>query len=481
MAVDSYWFLGALLLGYWLAVIVFIVAQNRRPASALSWILVLCLLPGFGLVFYYFGGRDWKAVRARSREARELHEIQDPFMHRFYSRYEAFSESIERRHADTPIGRLITAISTARGNRPIPAAEVDIWPSGGEYFPHLLEDLAAAKRFIHMQYDEWECDELTAKICDVLADRVRAGVEVRVLHDFLGSLKYKKTQLRALKAVGAQVGSDVTQLRRLNYRNHRKITVVDGNVGHTGGINIGQNYIDGGKKFPSWRDTGIRLTGPAVGELQMLFAERWYEVFGESLYEDRYFPSTEDEIVAEPVTAQTVAQGVEGYWSSSTRAHEIAISTAERLVLLQSPYWVPTPTMLDTIVNAALSGVETRLMMTGLPDKRLPFNAAHTYWEKLIRAGGHIHLYMAGFLHAKTIVVDDTLCAVGTMNLDERSLLLNKEMMVWLFDRRLAKHQEAVFRADLEACVEVTLEDIEAWGEFTRLKYSASRLASDLL
>ncbi len=176
-----------------------------------------------------------------------------------------------------------------------------------------------------------------------------------------------------------------------------------------------------------------------------------------------------------------VAQGMEEYWSSSTRAHEIAISGAEKRVWLQSPYWVPDAPMLELFGNAALAGVDVRFMMTGWPDKRVVYAAGHTYWEPIIRAGCRVYQYDAGFLHAKTIVVDGQICAVGTMNLDIRSLRINKELMVWIYDEGFARRQEQTFRDDLAKCHEVTLEEIASWGPVQRLGHSVSRLASGIL
>jgi cardiolipin synthase A/B len=475
------WLVDVLLVLYWVAVIVVIVAEDREPTITLLWILVLVLLPGFGLLLYLFAGRDWKKIHARQRWVKELRGLREPFMARLYARYRPYSTGISEKYRGTSIERLIRAVSRERGNEPLPANDLVIWPSGAEYFPHLLEDISKAERFIHMQYYTWERDELTARICDALIERVRAGVEVRVLNDYLGSARYRKDQLDALRAAGARVGSDVRQLRRLNYRDHRKITVIDGTVGHTGGVNIGQEYIDGGAKFASWRDTGVRFTGPAVAGLQTLFAERWYEVYRESLFDARYFPPADAPVAESPVMTHVVAQGVEERWSSSTRAHEIAISGAQRRVFIQSPYWVPDPTMLDVFINTALSGVELRFMMTGIPDKKLAFYAAQSYWEPVLKAGGHVHLYMAGFLHAKSIVIDGTVCAVGTMNLDIRSLRLNQELMVWIYDEDVARRQDETFENDLAKCVEVTLDDIASWSDFRRFRNSASRLASNLL
>jgi cardiolipin synthase len=480
--VAHYLWLGVVFFAlYGAAVVVIIIAENREPTVTLSWILILTFLPVVGLPIYFFGGRDWKRIHARLPWVKEVRALREPFMARFYARYETYAAAVAATYRDTPVERLLTAVSRQRGNEPLPADDVTLWADGATYFPQLIDDISKARHFIHMQYYIWERDELTTAICDALAERIGAGVEVRILNDFVGSLRYGKDQLLALKAAGAHVGWDVTQIGRLNYRNHRKITVIDGALGHTGGFNIGQEYVDGGAKYPGWRDTAVRFTGPAVAELQKLFAERWYEVYQESLFDEAYFPPAGTPAAADPIMTHVVAQGAEEFWASSTRAHEIAISGAEERVLIQSPYWVPDATMLDVFVNTALSGVELRFMMTGWPDKRLAYNTAQSYWEPVLRAGGHVYLYMAGFMHAKTIVVDGTVSAVGTMNLDIRSMRLNQELMVWLYDAGLARRQEEIFEADLAQCVEVTLDDIASWSAFRRFRNSASRLASNLL
>ncbi|NTW28088.1 MAG: cardiolipin synthase [Coriobacteriia bacterium] len=470
-----------LLVLFWIVAVTLIVSQNRDPAITMGWILIFLLLPYVSLAIYFFAGRDWKRIHARQRWVRDFGTIQKPFMESIYSRYRGYSDSISAKYDGTPIERLECAISRERGNRPLPANEIAICPDGAEYFPLLIEDISRAQHSIHMQYYIWERDELSAKVCRALTERLNAGVEVRILNDFLGSLRYRKDELRALAAAGARVGSDVRQIGKLNYRDHRKIVVIDGVIGHTGGMNIGQEYIDGGDRYPSWRDTSIRMTGPAVAELAHLFAERWYGVFRESLFDAKYFPPADILVAENPIMTHVVAQGVEEYWSSSTRAHEIAISGAEKRVLIQSPYWVPDATMLDLFLNTALSGVELKFMMTGWPDKKIAYRAAQSYWEPVIRAGGHVYLYNAGFFHAKTIAIDGMVSAVGTMNLDIRSLRLNHELMVWLYDEGLARQQEEIFAADLAHCTEVTLDDIAAWSRLKRFGDSSARLASNLL
>jgi len=480
LAQYSGWIVLALAV-YWTSVILIIVSQNREPSLTLAWILVLVALPVLGLLIYFFAGRDWGKITPKSKWFEEWKKIRFPYMDAFYMRYAKYGEAAHKKYEGMGVERVISAIEKQQSAPPLPANDVQIYPSGEEYFPVLIEDIGRARRFIHMQYFIWERDELTTKVCDALMGRVKAGVEVRILNDYVGNIRYKKDQLNELKEAGAKVGSDVTQIGKLNYRNHRKITVIDGEIGHSGGVNIGQEYIDGGRKYPTWRDTGIRFTGPAVGELQKLFADRWYEVYQESLFNSMYFPAEDAPVRDDPFLLQVVAQGVEEYWSSSTRTHEIAISGAEKRVWIQSPYWVPDRAMLETLVNTSLSGVDLKFMMTGWPDKKIAFRAAQSFWEPILLAGGHIYLYMAGFFHAKAIVIDGTMGAVGTMNLDIRSLHLDKELMVWMYDDGLAKRQAEIFLADLEKCREVTLEEIQSWNAYKRFVDSMSRLASNLL
>ena len=340
----------------------------------------------------------------------------------------------EQRFQGTCVDRLRKTIRRETGFRVVTADRVEIFPTGAEKFDRLKADLAAARRFIHIQYFIWENDELTDALIDILRDRLKAGVEVRFLYDAVGSIAWSKKELRTLVPLGGRVAGDVTDIPKLNYRDHRKIVVIDGEVGYTGGFNVGQEYIDGGKRYACWRDTHLRLTGQIVGELEALFARRWYEKRKENVLTPEYLPAPSSDGGESGVLCQVVAQAVEEPWQSSRRAHMIAIGNAERRVWVQSPYFVPEVGLDDTLMNAALSGVDVRFMMTGVPDKKIPYWAAWTYFAPLLRAGARIYLYEAGFLHAKTIAVDSQICAIGTMNMDNRSLRLHKELMVWLFD-----------------------------------------------
>lgn len=479
MHFDAQAIVSFFLVLYWIGVVVALIAEDRDPSTTIAWILILCLLPVFGLVLYFFLGRDWAGITAKSKWLRSRESVRIPFMREIWALNAPEVEAFYAHEGLNVSHEVAHAIWAQTQVAPLLARDIEVWPSGKEYFPHLLEDLKTAQESINMQYFIWEEDELTDQVVEVLLERLQNGVEVRILNDFFGSIAYSKKGLKRLKAAGARVLSDVTAFKQANYRNHRKITIIDGVLAHTGGVNLGQEYIDGGKRYASWRDTGMRLRGPAVFALQDLFCQRWFEVDGTSLYREKFFPI--DKVGTGTIMTQVAAHGVEDYWRVSTRAYEVAISAADRYVLVQSPYYVPTDGMEEALINAALAGVDVHLMITGVPDKKIAWYAAFSYFERLLRAGAHVHLYEAGFFHAKSITVDDECCAVGTMNLDVRSLDLHKELMVWMYDEELTRNNRAIFEHDLKQCREVSLEEIEKTRFSARFRNSAARLASKLL
>ena len=471
------------LLIYWVFVVILLIMDDREPSTTLAWLFILLFAPVVGLVFYVFFGRDWKVVAQRKGWYQRLYDVEVAEMAPVYKRnaqatarfYEEWGDDIAE-----PISRAISAENVARV---LPASSLQLYNDGATKFAHLLDDMANAQRFIHLQYFIWEQDELTAKITAVLLERLAAGVEVRIMYDWLGCITFKKHELKRLAAAGAKVRADVTDIFRMNYRNHRKIVVIDGEIGYTGGMNVGQEYIDGGKRFAVWRDTHLRMTGQAVAALEKLYAARWYERHKdhEELFGPEYMPAPDPEAVENGILVEVAAQGVEDPWSAARRAHMVAIGQAEESVWIQSPYFVPDYSIYDVMINAALSGVDVRFMMTGVPDKKVAFWAAQTYYKKLLHAGAKVYLYEAGFLHAKTIVVDGTVAAVGTMNMDQRSLKLHKELMAWVFDRGFAQQVADAFANDVKSCHLVTLEELDAVGRVARFRNQFMRLASNLL
>lgn len=464
---------------YWVAVAVLIISQDREPSITLAWLLVLFALPFVGLPIYFFFGRDWPHIVQKAPATQRLKGIVGRFMPQVYAPYVARGEEFLAAYDRPQLGKIAALIERKADTPVLPARTCDLYESGEEYFDVLIADLREAKRFVHMNYFIWGNDELTRRIVDALLDRVRDGVEVRILNDYLGSAPHSKSQLDELSAAGAIVGSDISGLARINYRNHRKLTVVDGEIGHTGGFNIKQEYIDGGERFPAWRDTGMRITGPAVADLEKLFDMRWYEVYGEDLFKPEYYP--DPSLPHGDIVVQTVHQGYDDRWNAATRAYQLAMTGARDHILLQSPYFVPDPTTLDILINAAASGVRVDFMTTSWLDKKVPWWSAESYFEPLLAAGARVWLWEKGFFHAKSLSVDGKVCSIGSLNLDIRSLRINKELMVWVYNDAVAARSEAIFAHDLEECRELTLEEVRGWPLARKFRNSSARLLSHLL
>lgn len=466
------------------AVCVIIVAtviyEERDPSTTLAWVLVFVAVPLLGFVLYILLGRDLRlgSVHDKRRlvgEARGREAVAP-----VYERFAGTSAALET--GGPPIvGHLVRAIRALNGTEPLPCSDLAIFASSADKFERLYRDIESATDHVHLEYYIWENDELTRRFCDLLADKVRAGVQVRVLYDWMGSLPYSKAQLNTLRRAGAQVHADAARILKLNYRNHRKIVVVDGTIAFTGGVNLGQEYVDGGRRFDAWRDTSIRFGGPLVADLQRLFAARWMRVTGEDLFSPRYFPAPEVRTTGEQVWGQVAHSGSESRWESIHHAFLIAIGSAKDRVRIQSPYFVPDQGLMDVMVAKSFAGVDIELMMAGVHDKRLPWWAAFTYINDLLDAGGAVFQYQAGFFHAKTMTVDGSVAVIGTTNFDIRSFSLHDEVSIFFYDEGVAKAQDAIFDADLAACRVLTACEVERLAWPIRLRNALARLISRVM
>lgn len=480
---TSVW--NLMLIAYWAAVIIILVGQDRDPSTTLLWILTLLVFPFVGIILYFFAGRDWRHIEKRSKRTQVRKKLREKFS---TGRHMPYHDKARTYIKTRPLGltqQVSRSIETQTTVPPTLVKQAEIIGDGKAYFDLLIEDLSHAKHCINIQYFIWKSDDLTKRITDVLIERIKAGVEVRILNDFFSTFSSRRDMFR-LKTAGAKVEFDVKSIAKINYRNHRKITVIDGRVAHTGGFNIAEEYITGGARYTSWRDTGIRLEGPIVFQLQDLFAQRWFDVVYESLYSDRFFPPFSAEELAKldeskHIVGQVSAHGAEDYWRSCALAYEEAIASSDHSVRIATPYYVPTSSMQHALINAALAGVEVQLMITGIPDKKIAWWAAFSYFEPLLKAGVKIHLYQTGFFHAKTIVIDDEICGVGTMNLDVRSLELHKELVVWLYNHDLAEQCISQFEHDVKNSKQINEEDLQKMNPLLKFRNSLTRLASNLL
>ena len=290
---------------------------------------------------------------------------------------------------------------------------------------------------------------------------------------------------RDLKEAGVKIKyfldpMNVLSGRLLNYCNHRKIVVIDGLIGYTGGMNIGDEYITGGEKFDSWRDSHVKVEGEIVHLLQTVFLSDWENSGGEKLGKEKYFPET-GSVSEKTLPMQVLVSGPDSDWYSLEKLYLNMISNADREVYIQSPYFIPSSSIQNALETASLSGVDVHLMITGVPDKLVPFWVAHTYWEPLLSAGVKIYLYREGFLHAKMVVADEKIATLGSCNMDIRSFHLDYELNLIYYDSSVAKQLKMKFFEDMKACIALSEKDLQKKGFFTRLRNSAFRIIAPIL
>ena len=328
---------------------------------------------------------------------------------------------------------------------------------------------------MHLEYYIWRPDRTGTHLRDLLIQKARAGVAVRFLYDKIGSLWLTNRFLRPMREAGIQVasflpGPSLRERWSLNLRNHRKIAVVDGRIGFTGGMNIGDEYLGKNPQFGFWRDTHLRIVGPAVWQLQQVFVEDWFYATGDELTLPQIFPRPDD---SGSMSALVVADGPDGDVDVFHALMFSAINEARRHVTLATSYFVPTASLLTALETVAYRGVRVRLLVPGKAAYQWTVRAGRSYYESLLSAGVEIHEYQRGLLHSKTLTIDDVWSLVGTPNFDARSLLLNFEVAVVLDDARIAAQLESQFDDDLRDAVRITPDD---WSR-RRLR---SRLAENL-
>jgi len=451
---------------------VWIVLQRRAPAATMAWILSLAVLPGIGVVFYFvFGPR--RITRSKRRRLRARARL---------------GEALERAHAashHTPPPHALQLVklgATADGMPLSSCSRVDLLVDGARTYDSICEAIASARHHVHLEYYIFVPDAVGERIMDALVERARAGVQVRLLVDAVGSARLKRRHRARLRAAGVEVAR-FHRMRfwtfkpLINLRTHRKIVVVDGSVGFTGGINV---TIDHDERLNprAYRDTHIRLEGLAVRWLQIIFLEDWEYATGRSPTDRAYFPD-----VAErgDHAVQIVASGPDSEHEPIKKMYFAAIAGAERRVLVRTPYLVPDEAMLTALTTAALRGVDVRVIVPAQGDSRLVSAAARSYFVDLQRAGVRVYEYLPRMLHAKTLVVDEEFAAVGTANFDNRSFRLNFEVSAVVHGPEIAAELAQVFTTDLDASREVKLGDPRRSRFVQRLGEAIARLMSPLL
>lgn len=469
---------------YGIGAAVYLVLENRRPQATLAWMLVFIFLPVLGVVVYVLFGRSRKAFSKQHKLLmQDLEGSVTPLLGPIRARQ---TEEIARLEAEHPAGARIMKLihrnsrsALTRRNR------VEILQDATSFYPRLMEDMKAARHSIHLQYFIWGADAFTDQLKDILVERARAGVAVRLLYDPLGSRAHlNNAYLNELAAAGVRLAptAPLYRLHTISYRNHRKITVIDGTIGYTGGMNIGREHLSGGDGFGMWRDTQVRLEGEAAALLQAVFMVDWYNAVREDLFAPAYFPCAATTPDAGDVPVQIVASGPDSRWAAIRQLYFAMTVTAQKRVCIQSPYFVLDATLAEALTSAALSGVDVKVMLSAKPSGNpLPDWAGNTFVLDVIGAGVRVFLYQKGYLHAKTISVDSEICSIGSANIDIRSFSINYELNAVLYSRALAGELEASFERDLADCTEFDPREYKRRSFALRARDSAARLLSPLL
>lgn len=456
--------------------------ERKNPSATLAWIMILFLLPVFGILLYVFISQNIarkKIFRLKALEERiigtalktQISEIEgDTFA---YKKPE-FREwkSMIRLHQN------LDRSYFTQDNI------IDILTDGQDKFDKLMKDIQNATSHIHMMYFIFQNDTLGRAIIDLLTQKAREGVEVRLLLDAMGSSKISPVMLNEYKKAGGKYSfffpSKIKVFNlKLNYRNHRKLVVVDGKIGYLGGFNIGNEYLGKKKKIGYWRDTHLRITGSSVYDLQMRFILDWRFASKEDLdISLAYFNEPERE---GHTGIQIVSSGPDSKHEAIKHGYLKLISSAKERIIIQTPYFVPDYSILESLKNAALSGVELSVMIPCKPDHVFVYWATYAYVGELLDAGAKIYIYNNGFLHSKMICVDGKVASVGSANFDIRSFKLNFEVNAFIYDSVAVSHLEEIFYNDIYYSEELTIEKYRIRPVSVKLKESVSRLLSDLL
>jgi cardiolipin synthase len=464
---------------------IFILMENRSPHLTLTWLFAFIFLPVIGVLVYIFFGRDFTLFSRRDKLIKQ--EISDWLSQQRVPLLERQEEEIKKlKRVGLPVyGRLVGLMRRTANSLLFPHNCLEILQNGAEKYPRLLADLKAAQHSIHMEYFEWSSDDLMQEFKRVILERAKAGVEVRLLYDAFGCLlMLSRAYVREMNAGGVKMipYSPLINLHTISYRNHRKVVVIDGKIGYTGGLNMAETYLKGpeGGNFTGWRDTHVRFTGEAVWGLQASFIVQWFNTTGENLVNPTYFPPLTEAYPYLPL--QIVNSGPDSQWRAVRDLYFALITAAQHHVYIQSPFFILDDSLVVALNGAAQAGVDVKIMLapTG-PGEPFSYRAGVTYAANLAKAGGRIFYYQGDYFHAKTINVDSVICSIGSANMDIRSFSIDYESNLLIYDEKTAKELEQDFLNDLNHCVEFDLATYKRSGFLGRLRDSTFRLVSPLL
>ena len=466
--------------------------SHRDIASTWAWLLILCILPYVGFVLYLFTGRQLSHDDIFSIET-EQKKIRDHFLNE-QNRLLRIHDLLPSK-SQNPRARRLVELNLNNDDALLTFNnEVETFIDGQVLFPNLIKNIEEAKRSINVEFYTFYDDQLGNQVLQALEKAASRGVKIRVLYDASGSRGTRPSFFKKLRHLGGEAqpfistaGNRLFTTPRANYHLHRKLVIIDNKIGYIGGFNIGDQYINRSKKFGHWRDTHLRVVGQAALLMEIRFAMDWNTSCRKSHLPkyniDNLIETFELKVVQSKdlVPMQIVSSGPDNSHFGIRRAYEEIIAQAQKYVYIQTPYLIPGDSILEALIIAAKSGVDVRIMIPSMPDHPFVYRATEYYAKYLVNQGVKVYKYDNGFIHAKTVIVDDRIATVGTVNFDYRSLYLHFECGVWMFDTDTIKDMREDFVETLQVCDEVTADEllnVSKWRIYAR---SLLRLFAPLL
>lgn len=486
-----------LVLFYILSIIISIklILENRDPSKTLIWILIFMLFPVIGILFYAILGRNIRKIKMKKTYKMANNMKKENLLFNLDEMKElAQGQSTMIKEGKLPYGknidfRVLRIVSLLLNTGIFPFTinnNVEIYVDGNEKFENLIKDIRNAKDHIHLEYFIIKDSQIGEKIKKELIDKAKSGVKIRIIYDDVGCWRFwfHRKFFNEMRTYGIEIipylkGKITIPIGgQLNYRNHRKIVVIDGQIGYTGGINIGDEYIGKNKKFGYWRDTHVRIEGTSVYMLQMIFLTDWYYNTKKVLLKENLFPKLKDK---GSCMMQIVASGPDSDWESMHYAYFYAICQAKKNIYIETPYFIPDESLLKALKCAALSGVELIILFPAIADHKIVNTASYSYFQEILESGGKVYLYNKGFLHSKVIIIDDFMASTGSANMDLRSFKLNFEVNAFIYDENIINEIKDDFLEDLKHGKELKQNMFENRKIVNKIKESVCRLFSPIL
>lgn len=461
---------------------VVILLERKNPTTALAWLFFMTLLPGIGFFFYITLAQNIskrKIFRYTAEETRLYTSVLDVQKRAFESGSFGFVDSDTAKYTDMILfhNKLSDAFYTQNN-------DIKIFTNGYDKYEALFEDIKNAKHHIHVLYYIVKNDNLGKEFLNILSEKASEGVEVRLLVDHVGGRHLRKRTIRELQHAGVEVAfffpSKFKYINlKANYRNHRKLVIIDGSIGYLGGLNVGDEYLGLVKRFGYWRDTHLRISGDAVLGLQMRFFLDWRTASKKILQVNTDY--IKETISTGRAGVQIVSSGPDSINEQIKQGYIKMINKARKSIYIQTPYFIPDESIMEALKIAVVSGIDVRIMIPNKPDHMFVYWATYSYIGELLQYGVKAYIYNRGFLHSKVIIVDDDISSVGTCNFDIRSFKLNFEVNAFIYDKVSTQKLKEIYYDDIEYCTLLKADDYDNRSIFIKVKEAISRLFSPVL